>query len=122
MGDKMSRSVAALSTNRYGLDANYFSEKLQLILRDLDNYKPDEMARSLSRLAIVADENVLQEPEFKFSHWRDVAIHGLPDNNQEVLMVRDNKTVWGAWLGDSFWCGGKRCAALYWMPMPEPQK
>lgn len=51
-------------TNRYGVDAPYFHGKLSLVLRDLENYTPDELARSLARLVVVADKNVLAEPEF----------------------------------------------------------
>jgi len=52
-------------TNRYGLDVNYFKGKLELILRDIKKYTPDELSRSLLRLSVTADDNVLQEPEFK---------------------------------------------------------
>lgn len=41
--------------NRYGLDEAYFSRKLKLILGDIDNYTPEELARELSRLAITAN-------------------------------------------------------------------
>lgn len=60
--------------------------------------------------------------------WKDVSVDGYPNASQEVLMVRGGETVWGAWLGKSFesggafWCGGKKVAALYWMPMPEPKR
>lgn len=49
-------------TNEYGLDVDYFKKKLELILRDVGNYTPDEMYRELSRLADVTgtDETNLQ--------------------------------------------------------------
>ena len=51
--------------NRYGLDKDYAERKLKLILRDIDNYKPDEFARELARLSAWADESVIKkEPEF----------------------------------------------------------
>ena len=53
-----------MATNRYGLDASYLQQKLELLLRDADNYTPDEMARALARLAVVADSTVLCEAEF----------------------------------------------------------
>lgn len=59
-----SAQVKPQGKNRYGLDAAYFYGKLQIILRDIASYKPDEMARSLARLTLVADEKVLQESEF----------------------------------------------------------
>lgn len=50
--------------NRYGVDAPYFHGKLSIILRDMESYTPDELARSLARLALVADKDVLDESEF----------------------------------------------------------
>lgn len=52
-------------TNQYGLDVSYFKGKLELILRDIKNYTPDELSRELLRLGVTADKNVLQETEFK---------------------------------------------------------
>lgn len=51
-------------TNEYGLDVGYFKRYFKLLLRDADNYTPAEMARSLARMSVVADEKVLLEPEF----------------------------------------------------------
>jgi len=53
-----------MSTNEYGLDTSYMSGKLKIFLRDIDRHTPDEAARVLARLAKVADEKVLHEPEF----------------------------------------------------------
>lgn len=53
-----------MATNQYGLDTIYMRSKLKLLVRDADNYKPDEMARALARLVVVADADVLQESEF----------------------------------------------------------
>ena len=50
--------------NRYGLDASYHKGKLKQIVRDIDNYHPDEFARSLLRLVVVASPVVMAEPEF----------------------------------------------------------
>lgn len=50
--------------NRYGVDADYFARKLSLVLRDLADFKPDELARALARLSRTADAAVLAEPEF----------------------------------------------------------
>lgn len=62
--DKPEAPEAPKGTNRYGLDIGYLSEKLGLLLRDIDSHKPDEAARVLARLSKVADESVLREPEF----------------------------------------------------------
>ena len=50
--------------NEYGLDVNYFSEKLALIIIGASRYTPAEMARALARLSFAADEEVMKEKEF----------------------------------------------------------
>lgn len=50
--------------NRYGLDIDYFESKINLIARDIGNYRPDEIAREFARLSKTADENVMKEHEF----------------------------------------------------------
>lgn len=50
--------------NSYGLDVDYFKEKLQLVVRDIKNYAPNELARELARLSTTADASVILEPEF----------------------------------------------------------
>lgn len=51
--------------------------------------------------------------------WRDV-VDELPNEAQEVLFVRNRKTVHGAWIGGIFWHNNEKCAAATWRPMPEP--
>ncbi|WP_100913528.1 hypothetical protein [Pseudoalteromonas spongiae] len=51
--------------NRYGLDASYFTSKLEQLIRDIDNYTPDEFARVMARMSKTADKNVVLEPEFQ---------------------------------------------------------
>lgn len=65
-----------MSKNRYGLDVHYFKNNLKKLLRDIDNYKPDEMARALTRLAVVADVKVIRESEFS---TQDPRIHKMLD-------------------------------------------
>lgn len=50
--------------------------------------------------------------------WRDVADE-LPREAQEVLFVRNGKTVFGAWIGGIFWHNNQKMAAAYWMPIPK---
>lgn len=38
----------------YGLDAHYFKKKLEIIVRDVRMYTPEEMELALTRLAAVA--------------------------------------------------------------------
>lgn len=81
--------------NEYGLDVNYFKEKLSLILRDIENYKPEEMHRELSRLAAVvepAPEEVSDEPIYQWQHSRAGALNSMwHDCNEADFNVRDNK-------------------------------
>lgn len=53
-----------MATNSYGLDTDYLEKNLQLLIDRLSHYKPDEAARALFRLAIVADKEVINAPEF----------------------------------------------------------
>jgi hypothetical protein len=71
--------------NLYGLDSRYFKEKLGQLVRDADNYTPQEMSLALDRLKRVADDvavnttiNELPDAEDKKS---DVS-----DNNQPIVM------------------------------------
>lgn len=41
--------------NRFGLDVSYITSGLKILVRDADNYRPDEMGRALRRFANVAD-------------------------------------------------------------------
>lgn len=46
--------IQGSSRNRYGVDCAYFKGKLGLIMRDMENFTPEELARSLNGLAVVA--------------------------------------------------------------------
>lgn len=64
-----------LPANRYGVDCNYFTEKLEILIRDMGNYTPDELARSLGRLAMTANSETMREPEFNTAP----AVQGEPE-------------------------------------------
>lgn len=53
--------------NSHGLDADYFSKKLKLVLKGVNNYTPDEMARELVRLALVANGTEAQVEMVRYS-------------------------------------------------------
>jgi len=53
-----------MSRNRYGVDVTYFEKWIVRSLKDLENYKPDELARELGRMSRTADSSVLLEEEF----------------------------------------------------------
>ncbi|MGU5685240.1 hypothetical protein ACV1DN_13610 [Aeromonas allosaccharophila] len=52
-------------TNEYGLDVDYFRKRLKRVLRGIERYTPEELARELARTAATASQEVLNEPEFK---------------------------------------------------------
>lgn len=56
--------VPNAGNNAFGVDVGYFDEKLELILRDLNKFQPDELARVLVRLALTAKDDILNEKEF----------------------------------------------------------
>ena len=47
--------------SEYGLDADYFKKKFEVMIRDIRHYTPQELAMELGRLALTADENALCE-------------------------------------------------------------
>ena len=52
-------------TNRYGLDVAYFRKLFNRELnRTLRDYRPDELARNLLRMARTADKSIIAEDEF----------------------------------------------------------
>jgi len=53
-----------MTVNRYGVDISYFRNWFDRSLRNLRDYKPDELARELARMSRAADSQVLLEPEF----------------------------------------------------------
>ena len=62
-------------SNRYGIDGDYFGKNLARTIRGFDSFTPDELARHLFRLGLVADSSVLKEQEF--SGWAAVALEFL---------------------------------------------
>lgn len=46
------------------LDHNYHKHKLQLVVRDIERYTEDELARELLRLVCVANPLIMLEKEF----------------------------------------------------------
>ena len=60
-----------LQVNRYGVDRDYFTKKLEIIIRDMRDYTPSELARSLGRLAMTANSETMREPEFNIGDLVD---------------------------------------------------
>lgn len=58
-------------TNQYGLDAHYFKVKLELILRDLSRYTPEELSRDLSRLAETSYQTVATNIRSRLTAFAD---------------------------------------------------
>lgn len=59
--------------NRFGVDATYFIKKLGELIRDIWDYTPEELGRSLVRLGQAANPDVLKESEFQ-SHAQPVPV------------------------------------------------
>lgn len=93
-----------MSTNQYGLDADYFRRKLERVLRDVNSYRPDEMARELARMARTADEAVLREPEFALVAQTEqqpmAAVAGLPHWEESLSSAwpAEAEDAQGAWI------------------------
>jgi len=52
-------------TNEFGLDYRYFRQTLKIIVARADRYKPEEMARALTRLAYAADHKEAKAESLK---------------------------------------------------------
>ena len=57
-----------MATNNYGLDTDYFEKKLKLVVRDVENYTPDEMFNELTRLMMVAATQAGHDVKMKIKH------------------------------------------------------
>jgi len=81
-----------MSTNRYGVDVTYFQRWFERSLKDLSNYKPDELARELARMARTADKKVLSEKEFSGSHCWEIGSKetcDCPDCGKSLVEYQD---------------------------------
>lgn len=52
---RISRGICIMSTNEYGLDYKYFERWINNILKTIDHYTPEQLARELSQMAYAAD-------------------------------------------------------------------
>lgn len=87
-----------LGSNRYGLDVNYLTRKMLRLIRDMGNFKPDEMARELARMSKTADAVVMAEPEFNGTsvlHQRLAAADQLIYEGWRLMDGQNGKT--SAW-------------------------
>ncbi|SEQ89760.1 Protein of unknown function [Azotobacter beijerinckii] len=85
--------------NRHGIDAAYFDKKLTLLVRDFDSFTPDELARSLARLAKVADADVLNEAEFVTIHPQEgmeIEDDGWWNSDHDIYTWPIRIDEWGA--------------------------
>ena len=46
----------ALPVNRFGVDTHYFTKNFKILIRDVGNYKPEELSRALQILSGVASD------------------------------------------------------------------
>ncbi len=71
-----------------------------------------------TKLALFVTEGMIAQTVIDTERWRDVADE-LPQEAQELLFVRGDKVLHGAWIGGIFWHSNQKMAAAYWMPMPK---
>jgi len=62
--------------NQYGVDVDYFRSKLEMVVRDLNLYTPEELGRELAKFSLVAfdDESKLtvdKENTMIYLHGKD---------------------------------------------------
>jgi len=100
------------------LCAKEFWKKIDLILVQ---ESPEDAADLIGKLR---EEKEVLERQLHDAQdwywWRDVSVHGYPEKPCEVLFRRDNRTLYGAYIGDRFWYNNEPVAVLYWMPLPTP--
>lgn len=65
-----------MSTNEYGLDVSYVGKNLKILLRDIKQYRPDEMRRALTRIA----ETCKPENKCPACKGHNTRLHSADDN------------------------------------------
>lgn len=95
-----------MATNSFGLDVAYFSDKLGLVLRDLGNFTPEELARALARLARTACAEVLGEEEF--------IGHAFPVEQESGLYAIHYRDNWDG-EGDTYYMVAERTKDGRWL-------
>lgn len=55
------------------MNTNYHKQKLELILRDIENYTAEEFARELLRQVVVASPITITEPEFNKARLKAIS-------------------------------------------------
>ena len=76
-----------LPVNRYGVDRNYFTKNLEIIIRDMRDYTASELARSLGRLALTANSETMREPEFNIGNLADQPKYHGPEEDRVPVDV-----------------------------------
>ena len=80
-----------MSENKHGLDSAYFKKNLKQLVRDVESYKPEEMALALSRLSVVASPSPVEPrakgitPETEFN---GMSLELMLENAKAILEVR----------------------------------
>ena len=87
-----------MGTNEYGLDVSYFQKWIKRELLDIRRHTPDELARTLIRMAHVADSQVIREPEFSKSK----AIYGKQRGHHCWWLTINGKEVANFDLDDGY--------------------
>ena len=91
-------------------DVAYFTKKLEIVLRDVKMYAPDEMARELIRLGRTADSAVLSEPEFARA---DLAPAEPGEDAKPLPFDSDKRPQRGFWAPGYYSCKCMKCGREY---------
>ena len=83
-----------MSKNRYGLDTSYVKSRLERIIRDLENYKPDEIERELLGIADTCKVEAETDHQKELEKARAL-IKKLSIKN--VLLFPDRQLVHSQW-------------------------
>lgn len=86
--------------NHHGVDTHYFGEKLGQLLRDLERYTPDELARALLRLGCTSCPSVLAEREFADQVGQELQATTLTHNDKARLRLRLESAILEISSGD----------------------
>ena len=79
-----------MSDNRYGLDSDYLTKNFNLLLRDIGNYKPDEMYRVLTVLRSAINnvsDNVIADQRSEVLDEAIEAIKSVQPNNTHTRRI-----------------------------------
>ena len=74
--------------NRYGVDVDYFKKNLDMVIRDIDNYTPDELSLAFHRLSEVASNTIHKYEIVGVSLKRGGEMYSLPKPSRHHDVIK----------------------------------